>query len=176
MIRAILWWNRGLCSSTSIYLTAEETRRLSTISHCLKWDPLPPSDVGSISQYVTKREEKEEGKVIFNWGEVLEIGRVTRARRISSLPLLLFHFPFPNPQVKVALEDLLPMEPWAADKKKKCLVSLAVPHQLLSWFLAKGQLPRMSHQSRRSLMITMIMKWSWRLCTDLLAPYSWGKP
>ena len=50
-------------------------------------------------------------------------------------------------------------------------------HQLLSAFLAKGHLPRVSRQSRRSLMIRVIMKWSggcaqisWNL------PYSWGKP
>ena len=36
-------------------------------------------------------------------------------------------------------------------------------------FLAKGHLPRVSRQSRRSLMIRVIMKWSWELCTDLLA-------
>ena len=42
-------------------------------------------------------------------------------------------------------------------------------HQLLSGFLAKGHLPRVSRQSRRSLMIRVIMKWSWGLCTDLLA-------
>ena len=41
-------------------------------------------------------------------------------------------------------------------------------HQLLSEFLDKGHLPRVSRQSRRSLMIRMIMKWSWGLCTDLL--------
>ena len=40
-------------------------------------------------------------------------------------------------------------------------------HQVLSGFLAKGHLPRVSRQSHRSLM--MIMKWSWVLCTDLLA-------
>ena len=37
-------------------------------------------------------------------------------------------------------------------------------HQFLSGFLAKGHLPRVSRQSRRSL-----MKWTRRLCTDLLA-------
>ena len=49
-------------------------------------------------------------------------------------------------------------------------------HQLLSGFLAKGHLPWVSRQSRRSLMIRVIMKWSWGLCTDLLASYNWGKP
>ena len=42
-------------------------------------------------------------------------------------------------------------------------------HQLLSGFLAKGHLSQVSRQSRRSLMIRVIMKWSWGLCTDLLA-------
>ena len=42
-------------------------------------------------------------------------------------------------------------------------------HQLLSGFLAEGHLPRVSRQSRRSLMIRVIMRWSWWLCTDLLA-------
>ena len=37
-------------------------------------------------------------------------------------------------------------------------------HQLLSGFLAKGHLLRVS---RRSLMISMIIKWSRGLCTDL---------
>jgi hypothetical protein len=42
-------------------------------------------------------------------------------------------------------------------------------HQLMSGFLAKGHLSRVSRESRRSLMIRVIMKWSWGLCTDLLA-------
>ena len=33
-------------------------------------------------------------------------------------------------------------------------------HQLLSGFLAKGYFPRVSRQSRRSLMLRVIMKWS----------------
>ena len=50
-------------------------------------------------------------------------------------------------------------------------------HQLLSGFLAKGHLPRVSCQSRRSLVIRVTITWSWGLCTDLLAfVYSWGKP
>ena len=40
--------------------------------------------------------------------------------------------------------------------------------QLLSGFLAKGYLPRVSRQSRRSLMIRVIIKWSQGLCADLL--------
>jgi hypothetical protein len=42
-------------------------------------------------------------------------------------------------------------------------------HQVLSGFLANGYLPRVSRQSRRSLMIRVVVKWSWGLCTDLLA-------
>ena len=42
-------------------------------------------------------------------------------------------------------------------------------HQLLSGFLAKGHLPRVLRQSRRSLMIRVIMKWLRGLCTDVLA-------
>ena len=42
-------------------------------------------------------------------------------------------------------------------------------HQLLSGFLAKSHLPWVSCQSRQSLMIRVIMKWSWWLCSDLLA-------
>ena len=42
-------------------------------------------------------------------------------------------------------------------------------HQLLSGFLAKGHLPRVSRQSSRSPMIRVIMRWSWGLCTDFLA-------
>ena len=42
-------------------------------------------------------------------------------------------------------------------------------HQLLSGFLAKSLMPRVLRQSRRSLMIRVIIKWSWGLCTDLLA-------
>ena len=50
-------------------------------------------------------------------------------------------------------------------------------HQLLSGFLVKGQLPRVSQQSHRSLMIKMIMKWS-RGCAQISwhFPYSWEKP
>ena len=63
---------------------------------------------------------------------------------------------------------LLSMEPWAAAKKNFYLVWRC--HQLLSsGFLAKGHLPWVSRQSRRSLMIRVTMKWSWGLCTDLLA-------
>ena len=58
------------------------------------------------------------------------------------------------------------METWAATKKNFQLVWRC--HQLLSGFLAKGHLPRVSRQSRRLLMIRVIMKWSWGLCTDLL--------
>ena len=51
-------------------------------------------------------------------------------------------------------------------------------HQLLTGFLAKGHLPQVSRQSRRSLMIRVIMMWSWGLCTDLLAfalqPQMWS--
>ena len=63
--------------------------------------------------------------------------------------------------------NLLFMEPCDAAKKSFKLVWRC--HQLLSRFLAKGQLPRLSRQSRRSLMIRVIMKWSWGLCIDLLA-------
>ena len=52
---------------------------------------------------------------------------------------------------------LLSMEPWAA-AKKQLLVWRS--HQLLCRFLAKGHLPRVSHQSHRSLMIRVIMKLS----------------
>ena len=54
--------------------------------------------------------------------------------------------------------------------KKRC-------QQLLSGFLAKGHLPLVSRQSRRSLMISVIMKWSWG-CAQISwhLPYSWGKP
>ena len=50
-------------------------------------------------------------------------------------------------------------------------------HQLLSGFLAKGHLTRVSRQSRRSLMIRVIMKWSWN-CAQIswLLPYSRGNP
>ena len=48
--------------------------------------------------------------------------------------------------------------------------------QLLTGFLAKGHLSPVSRQLRRSLMIRVIIKLSWGLCTDLLAPYSRGKP
>ena len=60
-------------------------------------------------------------------------------------------------------EDLLlSMEPWAVAKKNFQFVWRC--HQLVSGFLAKGHLPRVSRQSRRSLMIRVIMK-SWGLCT-----------
>ena len=39
----------------------------------------------------------------------------------------------------------------------------------LSRSLAKGRLPRVSRQSCWLVMIRVIMKWSWGLCTDLLA-------
>ena len=42
-------------------------------------------------------------------------------------------------------------------------------HQLLSGFLTKGHVSRVSRQSRRSLMIKVIMNWSWGVCTHLLA-------
>ena len=41
-------------------------------------------------------------------------------------------------------------------------------HQLLSGFSAKGHLSRVSRQSRWLLMIRVIRKWCWGLCTDLL--------
>ena len=62
--------------------------------------------------------------------------------------------------------NLLFMEAWTAAKKTQLLWRC---HQLLSGFLGKGHLPRVPRQSRRSLMIRVIMKWSWGLCTDLLA-------
>ena len=71
-----------------------------------------------------------------------------------------------------------PCYPWShrGCGQKSCKIMWRC-YQLLSGFLAKGHLPRMSRQSRRSLMIRMIMKWSWGLCTDLLAfALSWGKP
>ena len=60
--------------------------------------------------------------------------------------------------------SLLSMEPWPAARKSFKLVSWC--HQLLSGFLAKGHLPQVS---RQSLMIRVIMKLSWGLCTYLLA-------
>ena len=50
-------------------------------------------------------------------------------------------------------------------------------HQLLSGFLAKGHLPRVSHQSHQSLMIRVIMRRSWG-CAQISwhLPYSRGKP
>ena len=49
-------------------------------------------------------------------------------------------------------------------------------HQPLSGLLAKDHLPRVLRQSRRSLMIRLILKWSQRLCTDLLEfDYDWGE-
>jgi len=41
--------------------------------------------------------------------------------------------------------------------------------QLPYVFLVKGYLLRVSRQSRRSLMIRVIIKWSWRLCTYIMA-------
>ena len=80
-----------------------------------------------------------------------------------------------NPIFCLKSNKVLSMEPWAAARKSFKLVWWC--HQLLSGFLAKGHLLRVSCQSRRSLMIRMIMKWyrgwaqiSWHL------PYSWGKP
>ena len=49
---------------------------------------------------------------------------------------------------------------------QKCFKVVWRCHQLLSGFLVKGHLPRMS---RQSLMIRAIMKGSWGLCTDHLA-------
>ena len=68
---------------------------------------------------------------------------------------------------------LLYMEQWAAAKKSFKLVWRC--HQLLSGFLAKGHLPRVSRQSRWSLMIRVIIKWS---CAQISwhLPYSWEKP
>jgi hypothetical protein len=90
------------------------------------------------------------------------MGKISLGRRIKSLVesfcrTLLF------------LQDysLLSMEPWTATKKSKNLVWRC--HQPLSGFLAKDYLPWVSRQSRRSLMIRLIMIWSWGLCTDLLA-------
>ena len=50
-------------------------------------------------------------------------------------------------------------------------------HQLLSGFLAKGHLSRVSRQSRRSLTIRVIMKWSLG-CAEISwhLPYSRGIP
>ena len=62
--------------------------------------------------------------------------------------------------------DLLYMEPWAAAKKKKPLVSVAVPPAPVR---LPSQRPLAPRQSRRSLIIRMIMKWSRGLYTDLLA-------
>ena len=70
---------------------------------------------------------------------------------------------------------LLSMEPWAAAKKNFQLVWRY--HQLVSGFLAKGHLPRVSHQSHQSLMIRVIMRRSWG-CAQISwhLPYSRGKP
>ena len=71
--------------------------------------------------------------------------------------------------------NLLSMEPWSMAKKTFELVWRC--HHLLSGFLAKGHLPWVSCQSRRSLMIRAIMKLSRGQCTDLLAlTYCWGNP
>ena len=50
-------------------------------------------------------------------------------------------------------------------------------HLLLYGSLAKGHLPRVSRQSRRSLIIWVMMKWSWG-CAQISRhlPYSRGKP
>jgi hypothetical protein len=61
-------------------------------------------------------------------------------------------------------------------RRKKSFKTVCRCHQLLSGFLAKGHLPRVAGQSHRSLMIRVIMKWSRRLCTDLLAlKKTWAK-
>ena len=46
----------------------------------------------------------------------------------------------------------------------------------LSWFLVKGHLPRVSRQSRWSLMIRVIMNWSRGGCAQISwhLPYNWG--
>ena len=66
------------------------------------------------------------------------------------------------------------MEPRVAAKKTLLVWRY---HQLLCGFLAKGHVPRVSRKSRRSLMIRVIMKWSWS-CAQISwhLPYSWGKP
>ena len=56
------------------------------------------------------------------------------------------------------------MEPWVAAQKTFKLVWRC--QQLLSGFLAKGHLPRVS---RRSLIIRVINKLPWGMFTDLLA-------
>ena len=78
--------------------------------------------------------------------------------------------------VRHIVSSLLSMEPWAAAKKNFQLVWRC--HQLMSGFLAKGHLPRVSRQSGRSLMIRVIMKWSWGGCAQISwhLPYSRGKP
>ena len=60
--------------------------------------------------------------------------------------------------------------------QKKLSVNVTVP-PVLSGFLVKGHLSRVSRQSRRSLMIRVIMKWSWG-CAQISwhLPYSRGKP
>ena len=68
--------------------------------------------------------------------------------------------------------------PWShglqPKKKKKNFKLVWRCYHLLSGFLAKGHLPR---GSRQSLMIRVIMKWSWG-CVHISwhLPYSWGKP
>jgi len=51
-----------------------------------------------------------------------------------------------------------PSCPWSNWLRPKKIQLVWKCHQVLSGFLAKGHLPRVSRQSRRSLMIRVIMK------------------
>ena len=59
-------------------------------------------------------------------------------------------------EIKDKSDNLLSMEPWAAAKNFQLAWRC---HQLLSGFLVKDHLSRVSCQSRRSLMIRVIMKY-----------------
>ena len=60
------------------------------------------------------------------------------------------------------------MEPWAATNKKQLRLVWRC-YQFLSGFLANAHFLWVSHQSRLSLLLRVIMRWSRGLCTDLLS-------
>ena len=65
MIRLIMRWNRRLCTDLLTVITREKAELGDEdcgTCHRLKWEPLPPIDLGKIAQYVMKGEEKKEGK------------------------------------------------------------------------------------------------------------------
>ena len=64
---------------------------------------------------------------------------------------------------RLLISSQFPVVHWAMGCGQKNFKLVWRCHQLLSGFIAKDHLPRVSRQSRRLIMIRVIIKWSWGL-------------